>query len=155
MGIAALTAWILTASGGLYLLVVWLIEDDGANQGAAASRLPGLTVTSHLLLALGGLAIWVAHLVTGSQALAWWASALLVVVAALGVTMLARWIPVYRAPIPAVQVPGVQAPAAPVPLYAAPAVPAERNFPLVVVLAHGVLGASALLLVLLASLQAG
>ena len=56
-----------------------------------------------LLLALGGLAIWVAHLVTGSQALAWWASAFLVVVA----------------------------------------------------LAHGVLGASALLLVLLATLQQG
>jgi hypothetical protein len=154
MGIAALTAWILTASGGLYLLVVWLIEDDGANQGAAASRLPGLTVTSHLLLALGGLAIWVAHLVTGSQALAWWASALLVVVAGLGVTMLARWIPVYRAPAP---VPMSPAPgtAVPVPQYPAPGVPAERNFPLAVVLAHGVLGASALLLVLLATLQPG
>jgi hypothetical protein len=145
MGIAALTAWIVTASGGLYLLIVWLIEDDGANQGAAASRLPGLTVTSHMLLALGGLAIWVAHLVTGSQALAWWASAFLVVVAALGVTMLARWIPVYQAPIPA----------APLPPFAAPEVPAERNFPLVVVLAHGVLGVSALLLVLLATLQSG
>ena len=160
MGIAALTAWIVTASGGLYLLVVWLIEDDGANQGAAASRLPGLTVTSHLLLALGGLAIWVAHLVTGSQALAWWASAFLVVVALLGVTMLVRWIPVYRAPIPAVPIPAVPIPAAalsaaPVPRFAAPAVPAERNFPLVVVLAHGVLGASALLLVLLATLQSG
>jgi hypothetical protein len=155
MGIAALTAWILTASGGLYLLVVWLIEDDGANQGAAASRLPGLTVTSHLLLALGGLAIWVAHLVTGSQALAWWASALLVVVAGLGVTMLARWIPVYRAPIPAVQMSPAPISLASVPQYPAPGVPAERNFPLAVVLAHGVLGASTLLLVLLATLQAG
>jgi hypothetical protein len=155
MGIAALTAWILTASGGLYLLVVWLIENDGANQGAAASRLPGLTVTSHLLLALGGLAIWVAHLITGSQALAWWASAFLVVVAGLGVTMLARWIPVYRAPVPAVPVSPAPISAVPVPQYPAPGVPAERNFPLAVVLAHGVLGASALLLVLLATLQAG
>ena len=145
MGIAALTAWVVTASGGLYLLVVWLIEDDGASQGAAASRLPGLTVTSHLLLALGGLAIWVGHLVTGSQALAWWASALLVIVALLGLSMLVRWIPVYRA----------QVPAAEGPQFPAPAVPAERNFPLAVVLAHGVLGASALLLVLLATLQAG
>jgi hypothetical protein len=124
-------------------------------RGHGHRRLNGLTVTSHLLLALGGLAIWVAHLVTGSQALAWWASALLVAVAGLGVTMLARWIPVYRAPVPAVQLSPAAISAVPVPQYPAPGVSAERNFPLVVVLAHGVLGASALLLVLLATLQAG
>ena len=41
MGVAALISWFITAFVGLYLLAVWLIENDVSQQGAARSRLPG------------------------------------------------------------------------------------------------------------------
>ena len=40
MGVAALIGWLVTAFVGLYLLAVWLIENDVTRRGAAASRLP-------------------------------------------------------------------------------------------------------------------
>ena len=40
MGVAALISWFVTAFVGLYLLAVWLIEND-VTQGAVRSRLPG------------------------------------------------------------------------------------------------------------------
>jgi len=40
MGVAALISWLVTALFGLYLLAVWLIENDVTHRGAAASRLP-------------------------------------------------------------------------------------------------------------------
>ena len=40
MSLLALLAWITTASGGLYLLAIWLIEYDKDFQSVAATRLP-------------------------------------------------------------------------------------------------------------------
>ena len=40
MGVAALISWLVTAFVGLYLLAVWLIENDVTRKGTAASRLP-------------------------------------------------------------------------------------------------------------------
>jgi hypothetical protein len=39
-GVAALISWLVTAFVGLFLLAVWLIENDVTHRGAAASRLP-------------------------------------------------------------------------------------------------------------------
>ena len=67
MGVAALISWFVTAFVGLYLLAVWLIENDVTHRGAVASRLPAPVIFGHLLLALTGLVFWVIHLLSGSD----------------------------------------------------------------------------------------
>ena len=54
MGIAALVSWLVTAFFGLYLLAVWLIENDVTHRGAVGSRLPGPVILGHVLLAWPG-----------------------------------------------------------------------------------------------------
>ena len=66
MGVAALISWLVTALFGLYLLAVWLIENDVTGRGAA-SRLPAPVIFGHVLLALTGLVFWVIHLLSGSE----------------------------------------------------------------------------------------
>src|SRR5881392_926442 len=97
MGVAALISWLVTALFGLYLLAVWLIENDVTHRGAAASRLPAPVIFGHVRLALTGLVFWVIHLLSGSEAAGWAAVGILGGVATLGLTMFARWIPVHRA----------------------------------------------------------
>jgi hypothetical protein len=41
VGLAALICWFVTALAGLYLVAVWLIENDVSEQSTVASRLPG------------------------------------------------------------------------------------------------------------------
>src|SRR4249920_3972671 len=71
MGVAALISWLVTALFGLYLLAVWLIENDVTGRGAAASWLPAPVIVGHVLLALSGLVFWVIHLLSGSEAAGW------------------------------------------------------------------------------------
>src|SRR5258707_3325773 len=97
MALVALVTWLITASAGLYLLAIWLIEYDREFQSAAATRLPVPVISAHVLLAVGGLAVWALYLITDSYRLAWVAVAVLVVVALLGLTMAARWVSVYHA----------------------------------------------------------
>ena len=97
MPLVALLTWILTASGGLYLLTIWLIEYDREFQSVAATRLPIPVISTHALLAVTGLVVWALYLLTDRDDLTWLAAGILVVVAILGLTMAARWIGVYRA----------------------------------------------------------
>jgi hypothetical protein len=160
MAYIALIAWFVTALGGLYMLVVWLIENDATDQRHAASRLPLPVIVGHVTLALTGLGVWVAYLLLDRDALAWTALGILGGIALLGVTMFARWIPVYRtADVPVatpVLVPGGGAAG---PALAAAQVtdgtPPEGNFPLVVVVAHGTFAVSTVVLVLLTALGVG
>jgi hypothetical protein len=146
MGIAALITWMITAAGGLYMLLVWLIESDSKRPGATASRLPVAVVSGHLLLAVTGLLVWAVYLFTDVDRLAWTAFIILVTVALLGSTLFARWVPVYRSAgaVPAgAYVPGVPEP------------PAERYFPLTIVVGHGMFATTTLVLVTLTVLGVG
>jgi hypothetical protein len=158
MGYIALIAWFITALGGLYMLVVWLIENDATDQRHSASRLPLPVIVGHVSLALTGLAVWVAYLLLDRRALAWTALCILCGIALLGITMFARWIPVYRmadAVAAPVLVPsGAAAEPAP-PVQFVDATPPEGNFPLVVVVAHGTFAVSTVVLVLLVALGVG
>jgi hypothetical protein len=147
MALAALISWLVTAFVGLYLLAVWFIENDPAERGAAPSRLPGPVIFAHVLLVLGGLAIWVFYLLTDSDTAGWTAAAILAAIAALGLTMLTRWIPVHRTLLAAES--GPQA------LSAESGLPAERAFPASVVASHGLLAATTITLVLLSVLGVG
>ena len=143
MGVAALICWVITALAGLYVVAVWLIENDVGEQGTVASRLPGPVILAHVLLALTGLVVWVVHLLSGSASWGWAAVGILAVIATLGLTMFTRWIPVHAAFVAAESTRGISADFD---------FPAERAFPLTVVVGHGLLAVTTLILVLLATL---
>ena len=144
MSTAALFTWMVTIFAGLILLIIWIIEYDREFQSAAATRLPVPVISAHALLAMSGLMLWIGYLLLDEKRLAWAAVLVLGAVAVLGLWMAARWIRVYRA-------------------FAAPGpsltrrtyVPPERNFPLPVVVAHGILAVTTFVLVLFTALGAG
>ncbi|MEU1209230.1 hypothetical protein [Nocardia sp. NPDC005825] len=142
MAIAALITWLFTAAGGFFLLGTWIAK--GGVREPRTSHLPPPVIFGHFLLAVIGLVLWIIYLVTDSDALAWVAFGFLVPVAALGVVMLLRWIPIYREsrtvaaePAP-VSIPGRE--------------PAERHFPVLVVGGHGLWAVVTVVLVLLTAL---
>ena len=143
MGVAALISWFVTAFVGLYLLAVWLIENDVTHRGAVASRLPAPVIFGHLLLALTGLVFWVIYRLSGSDMPGWAAAGILGGVATLGLTMFTRWIPVHRAYVAADATAGRPAE------YD---FPAERAFPVSVVAGHGLLAGTTVTLVLVTML---
>jgi hypothetical protein len=146
MGFAALITWFVAILAGLYMLAVWLIENDTTSR-ATASRLPAPVIFTHLFLAAAGFTVWVAYLVLHRKALAWAACAVLLGIAALGLTMFLRWIPVYRGPADPVGRPG-----APQAVYE---IPAEGHFPVILVMCHGLVAVTTLILVLLTALGVG
>src|SRR5260370_16555557 len=96
MGVAALITWFAAMLAGLYMLAVWLIENDVTSR-ATASRLPAPVIFTHLFLAAIGLTVWAAYLVLHRKVLAWAACAVLLGIAALGLTLVLLSIPVYHA----------------------------------------------------------
>jgi hypothetical protein len=160
MDILALLTWITTAAMGLFLLTIWLIEYDREFQSVTATRLPVPVISGHVLLAAGGLVVWVVFLIYDKHQLAWVAVAALGLAASLGLTMAIRWIAVYRAKRAALralatasQHPDGRAIAEA--RLAADLGPPERNFPLPVVIAHGAFAVLTVTLVLLTALRAG
>ena len=144
MSVAALFTWMITIFGGLILLVIWIIEYDREFQTAAKTRLPVPVISAHALLAMGGLMLWISYLLLDEERLAWAAVLILGAVAVLGLMMAARWIRVYRA----FAAPGPS-------LTRRTTAPPERSFPLPVVVAHGILAVTTLVLVLFTALGAG
>ncbi|MFJ7148903.1 hypothetical protein ACIQVT_11945 [Streptomyces sp. NPDC100445] len=149
MDIAALIAWVVTALGGFYMLGTWIQRGGIRQQQSGTSRLPAPVVFGHFALAAIGLVVWIIYVVADRNALAWTAFGLLLPVALLGFVMLARWIPVYRDRAAAGAAPAAAGP------EAEGTVPAERHFPLPVVLAHGLFAVVTLVLVLLTALGIG
>jgi hypothetical protein len=142
MDIAALIVWVITALGGFVLLGTWIQRGGLQQQRSGTSRFPAPVVFGHFVLAAAGLVVWIVYVVTDTKALAWVAVVLLVLIALLGFTMFARWLPVRRA-----------APAAGAEVSAE--VPAEKHLPVPVVAAHGVVAVATVLLVLLSALGVG
>jgi hypothetical protein len=178
MGVAALIAWLSTVGGGLFLLAVWLIEYDRGYQSTAATRLPIPVISTHAILATGGLAVWGAYLLLDDDDLAWISAAILGVVATLGLVMAARWLRVYQSSgrpagrgslvrRPQAIVPGGRALAGPAGELAGqlapgelagsgpPPVPPERSFPVPVVIFHGIFATVTIVLVVLTALDIG
>lgn len=137
MGIAALITWLLTAVGGFVLLGTWIAK--GGLRAPRSSHFPPAVILGHFALAAVGLVLWIIYLIAGGKGLAVTALIVLVPVALLGFVMLFRWLPTYRAARAApVGGPGTTE-----------AVPAERHFPVPVVIVHGLLAVTTVVLVLL------
>ena len=162
MAVAALVAWILTAGLGLYMFAIWLIEDDGSIDGKSYRRLRAPVVFGHAGLAVIGLCVWIISIYVHMNSLSWVTLLILALVATLGVFMFTRWIPVHRmysesADLPARQAAGMaQGRAGPGlyeaggPIHPLEPIPPENNFPLPVVLLHGVLAVTTVTLVVIA-----
>jgi hypothetical protein len=138
MAWAALILWVVTALGGFYLLVTWLRHGGMQQADRPGRRIRPPLILGHFALAATGLVLWIIYVASDSDALAWIAFVLLLVVALLGFTMLAAWL---------AQRGGAAA--------AETADAAERNFPQAVVGLHGVLAATTLVLVFLATIGVG
>ena len=137
----ALVAWILTAGGGFVLLSIWVARGGMQSAREAGSRIRPPLILTHFGLAALGLVLWIIYVATDSDALAWIAFVLLLVVAVLGFTMFATW--------------WQRRQQRDVAQGADPATPAEQHFPVAVVGLHGVLAATTLVLVFLAALGVG
>jgi hypothetical protein len=154
MDIAALITWVLTAGGGFTLLALWLnrrrqparvaARDDVPAQGAnvavndGSRRLtPGLVFT-HAGLAVAGLLLWIAYLATDSAGVARITAVVILLVAVLGFTMLARWIRGRAGARPGTGSTGDRP---------------EDAFPVPLVAAHGLLAAITLVLVLIVAVR--
>ena len=165
MSLFALVTWITAAAVGLYLLVIWLIEYDRDFHSVAATRLPPAVLFGHVVLAVGGLAVWIGYVIFDAHRLVWIAVAALALAATLGLVMAVRWVGVYRAGRAAVRerqarqashltLVGGQTAVAVLEPLSDPG-PPERNFPLPVVIAHGAFAAATITLVLLIALGVG
>lgn len=144
MDTAALILWILTAGGGFYLLATWIAKGGARRRGEGGSRFPVPLIFGHFLLAAVGLVLWIVYVVSDNDTSGWIAFVLVAIVALLGFTMLARWIPTYRTRQASPATPDAVADG-----------PAERHFPVPIVIGHGLLAASTLVLVMLSVLEVG
>lgn len=140
----ALVTWVLTAGGGFVMLGLWLKHGGMRQSELPGTRIRSARILSHFALAAIGLVLWVVYLASDSTSLAWVAFGLLAVVALIGFSMLAIWLR-QRSRVPAA------AGAAGGP----EAAPAERQFPTPVVIGHGLLAATTLVLVLLVAAGVG
>jgi len=140
---AALVTWVLTAGGGFFMLGLWLKHGGMQQSDAPGARIRAARILSHFALAAIGLVIWIVYLASDTEALAWVALALLLLVAVLGFSMLAIWIAQRRRS------------ATPAAGPANATVTAEQHFPALVVAVHGVLAAATLVLVLLTAAGVG
>jgi manganese efflux pump family protein len=135
---AALISWIVTAGGGFVLLALWL-GHGGMRQRQPGRQIRPPLILSHFALAAAGLVLWIVYVFSDSDALAWIAFAILVLVAALGWTMFAIWWQRRQA----------RAAAAPA---STPGLPAEQRFPVAIVTLHGLLAVTTVVLVFLAAI---
>jgi len=158
MAVAALVTWLITAVGGLVMAATWVArggmrttrESSAVGAGRSAAGAAGLPVSAptrlrpplvlaHVGIAVVGLVVWIAYLLTDDDRLTWTAFVLLLPVAVLGFTMLARW----------VQAGDHRRDAA------VGAARPESAFPLPVVVGHGIFAVTTVVLVLLTALGIG
>ena len=134
---AALISWVLTAGGGFILLAIWL-RNGGMSQRAPGEIKPYL-ILSHFGLAAIGLVLWIIYVATDSDALAWIAFVMLLVVALLGFTMFAIWFQRRQGTTAAGEAPAM-------------GTPAEQRFPVAIVGLHGLLAVVTVVLVFIATI---
>jgi len=154
---AALILWVITALGGFGLLGIWLQRGGQRQADRPGQHIRPPLIFGHMAIAATGLVLWIIYVASDSDALAWIAFVLLLVVASLGFAMFAIWLQRRQRAGAAGAAPAGAGTAAPVEA-ASPVeadVPAEQHFPLPIVGAHGILAATTLVLVLLTALGVG
>jgi len=116
IGLAALIAWLFTASIGGYMLRTWVARGGLRRQRATGVGVPPAVVFGHASAALAGLTVWVSYLSSGWRPLAWIGVALVCGAICLGIGTVTVWTPYPVRPEPAAgkeREPGVTAPRGP------------------------------------------
>jgi hypothetical protein len=93
LGIAALIAWLLTASIGVYMLRTWIARGGLRRQRATGVGVPPAVVFGHASAALTGLTIWISFLSSGWDPLAWIGVVLIAAAITLGIGIVTLWTP--------------------------------------------------------------
>ena len=137
---------------GSWLIAGWIAHGGLRQRGPRAGGVPRAVIIGHFGLALAGLGIWIAFVVTGVPALAWAAVGVILSVAGLGMATLAGGLPATAAGSgPASPGPASPGPAARATVTEAPV---QVRKPLALIAVHGMLAATAILLVVLAAVAA-
>src|SRR5438045_7991123 len=126
MAIAAMIAWVVTASIGVYMLRTWVTRGGLRRQRATGAGVPPVVVFGHASAALTGLLIWLGFVKTRSDLLAWLGVAVVAAAIALGVCTVTLWTP-YPVAVPPAATPAATPAAVPeaTPAAAAGTVPAK------------------------------
>ena len=111
MAIAAMIAWVVTASIGVYMLRTWVTRGGLRRQRATGVGVPPLVVFGHASVALTGLLIWLSFVDTGLDLLAWLGVTVVAGAIALGVCTVTLWTP-YPVAVPPAAVPPAAVPPA-------------------------------------------
>ena len=93
MAIAAMIAWVLTASIGAYMLRTWVMRGGLRRQRATGVGVPPAVVFGHASAALTGLVVWLGFVDTGLDLLAWLGVTVVIGTIALGVCTVTLWTP--------------------------------------------------------------
>ncbi len=93
LAVAAATAWVLTASIGVYMLRTWVARGGLRRQRATGIGVPPAVVFGHAGAALSGLAIWIVFVSTDWDPLAWLGVVLIATAISLGVCTVTLWTP--------------------------------------------------------------
>ena len=102
MAIAAMIAWVLTASIGAYMLRTWVTRGGLRRQRATGVGVPPPVVFGHASAALTGLLLWLGFVGTGLDLLAWLGVTAIGCAIALGVCTVTLWTP-YPVAVPHAQ----------------------------------------------------
>ena len=108
MAIAAMIAWVLTASIGVYMLRTWVTRGGLRRQRATGVGVPPAVVFGHASAALTGLLIWLGFVDTGLDLLAWLGVTVVAGAITLGVCTVTLWTP-YPVAVPPAPAPAAAA----------------------------------------------
>jgi len=87
LGLIALFTWLITVALGLWMMIRWILRSRARYPPGGRLRRPPALDLAHLGLAGASLLTWIAYLASGVIGLAWTASALLPLVAGLGMAL--------------------------------------------------------------------
>ncbi len=91
--LAALIAWLLTASIGAYMLRTWVARGGLGRQRATGVGVPPGVVFGHAGAALTGLAVWIGFVASGLRPLAWIGVVIVSTAVTLGICTVTIWTP--------------------------------------------------------------
>lgn len=140
--IGALLAWLATAASGGFVLVRWLLA-GGSPLRRTLTSAPPAVILSHVGAGALGLVLWVSFMLSGWVPLAWTALAILAPVAGLGMGVLLLGLPGPARPRTGTQGTGTRGTGT------------RGSIPVLAIAGHGMFAATALLLVLMATIGAG
>jgi len=149
LGLIALFTWLITVALGLWMMIRWILRGRARHTPAGRLRRPPALDLAHLGLASASLLTWIAYLASGVIGLAWTASALLPLVAGLGMALVFLPPSVRRADTtPAQALPAAMS-------AAARGNSSHRRPPVVTVGAHIIFATATILLALLTAIGVG